>query len=175
MSFSSCRSSVLRWIETHGPEPPLTPGAVTYLAIFRAAVAWEMPSSLATATVVPHRLVGIPDDLGLVGVHPLCQRARRDSSSAGADASAVYSSGRAVNVQNGVLGSDYQPLHQVFQLAHVAGPVVLLQKSQKAGAAGERLVRTPRRSGPGTGGPWGQMSSLRCRRGGMWMRMTFSR
>ena len=27
----------------------------TYLAIFRAAVAWEMPSSLATATVVPQR------------------------------------------------------------------------------------------------------------------------
>ena len=27
----------------------------TYLATFRAAVAWEMPSSLATATVVPQR------------------------------------------------------------------------------------------------------------------------
>ena len=30
-------------------------GYFTYFATFRAAVAWEMPSSLATATVVPQR------------------------------------------------------------------------------------------------------------------------
>ena len=56
VSFSSCRSSVLRWMRLIPSPPPfLTTRAVTYLATFRAAVAWEMPRSLATATVVPHR------------------------------------------------------------------------------------------------------------------------
>ena len=41
--------------EAHRRSPPFSGLEPTYLAIFRAAVAWEMPSSLATATVVPQR------------------------------------------------------------------------------------------------------------------------
>ena len=84
--------------------------------------------------------------MGLVGVHPLRQRAAGKQLRRGRRVGGVLQrQGR--NVQNGVLGSDYQPLHQVLQLAHVAGPIVLLQKSQKAGAAGEGLVVLPAEAG----------------------------
>ena len=66
VSFSSCRNSVFSWTRlmglllwglTRGQAVPPGPSGpyFTYLATFRAAVAWEMPSSLATATVVPQR------------------------------------------------------------------------------------------------------------------------
>ena len=45
----------LRFQRDQAHETPPLSAALTYLAIFRAAVAWEMPRSLATATVVPQR------------------------------------------------------------------------------------------------------------------------
>lgn len=72
VSLSSCRSSVfnetrLMWRSSLRLWP------LTYLATFRAAVAWEIPSSLGDRHGGAAAAVGIPDDLAFIGVHPLCQ------------------------------------------------------------------------------------------------------
>ena len=50
-------------------------------------------------------------------------------------------------VDNGVLDGDGQPLHQVFQLADVPGPVIPLQKGQEPGAEGEIFLILPAEPG----------------------------
>ena len=59
VSFSSCRNSVFKdsrlLMRSFQPLVFRFYGVFTYFAILRAAVACEIPSSLATATVVPQR------------------------------------------------------------------------------------------------------------------------
>lgn len=83
--------------------------------------------------------VGLPDDLGLIGVHPLGQSTGAGQQLCRRHRVACVLQGQGAHVDDGVLDGDDHALDEIFQLAHVARPVVLLQKCQKPGAEGKRL------------------------------------
>ena len=84
--------------------------------------------------------VGLPDDLGLISVHPLGQGAGAAEDLCRRNGVAGVLQGQGAHVDDGVLDGDDHALDEVFQLAHVARPVVLLQKGQKPGTEGKRLA-----------------------------------
>lgn len=84
--------------------------------------------------------VGLPDDLGFIGVHPLGQSAGAGQQLRRRHRFAGILQGQGAHVDDGVLDGDDHALDEVFQLTHVAGPVVLLQERQKPGTERERLA-----------------------------------
>lgn len=71
----------------------------------------------------------------------------RASSSAGGTGFAGVFQGQGVEVDDGVLHGDDQPFNEIFQLADVAGPVILLQKGRKTGTEGEAFAIFPAKTG----------------------------
>lgn len=145
------------------------------MAIFRAAVAWEIPSSLATRHGGAAAVIGVPDDLGLVGVHPLGERSLPGQQFRRRNGISGVLRRQGADVDDGILHGDDQPLNEVFQLADVARPVVLIQKSQKPGTEGKGLAVFPAEPGQELMGQRQHVLLALAQGRDGWMRMTLSR